>query len=85
MALWRKGDPGEAAAERINATGFQVQGQARGLQDQAKRPEIMVQRLTAGDHHEGGTGFGFGSECGKACSGCWGGQNPRQRHPQDDF
>ena len=62
VPLGREGDPVEAAAEGINATGFQVDGQASGLvragggsaQLVAECFELVLERLPPGDHHEAG-------------------------------
>ena len=66
VRLRGEGDPGEAAAEGIDAACFQMERQPRrplgagggGLDPIAEGAEIVVQRLPAGDHREGGARFG---------------------------
>jgi hypothetical protein len=62
VALGGEGDPVEAAAKRIHATGFQVEGEPMGALGTGGDPAqgleegipTMVQGLSAGDHHEAG-------------------------------
>ena len=66
VRLRGEGDPGEAAAEGIDAACFQMERQpgwplgvgGGGLDLIAEGTEIVVQRLAAGDHREGGARLG---------------------------
>lgn len=71
VALGREADPIRRATEGIDAAGFQVNRQRAALADgRAEGIEVVVQRFSAGDHHEGrprvsrlgrGVGQGFGA------------------------
>ena len=70
VRLRREGDPVEAAAEGVDAAGFQMEGETFGIrnglmhrvrrralpEDCTQVIEGMLQRFATGDHHERGSG-----------------------------
>ena len=62
MGLGGEGDPVEVARERVDAAGFQVQGQAGSGQGGAEGLQVVFKRFPARDHHEAGSSSGGRSD-----------------------
>ena len=55
VAFRREGDPVEASAQRIHPAGFQMQGEtASRIEGLGEVLQIVMQRLSTGDHNEAG-------------------------------
>ena len=58
VAFRREGDPVEASAQLIHPAGFQMQGEtASRIEGLGEGLQIVMQRLSTGDHNEAGPGF----------------------------